>query len=214
MVTQEKIQEAKDWLKANPSKRLKVKMSHGYSGRLFYNQQREMYGFLRKGVRKYGTVFYEWDRLEEITYPKVYHFNPELANKNEVRMIRKYQKLAAKATFDNKWLRDIRNADLNKSLWENHITTGSGIDGKCVSLDCIRRHCGDRIVDDFLAALKNRTEYQSYRFNFNGYDGSLAVWICPNGEINAGFSKEYRGCANGYYYLLINDTTFIGYDID
>jgi len=30
----------------------------------------------------------------------------------------------------------------------------------------------------------------------------------------AGFSEEFRGCGNGYYYLLINDENFIGYDID
>ena len=34
------------------------------------------------------------------------------------------------------------------------------------------------------------------------------------GDLNAGFSKEYRGCGNGYYYLLINEQTFIGCDID
>ena len=30
----------------------------------------------------------------------------------------------------------------------------------------------------------------------------------------AGFSKEFRNCGNGYYYLLINDEYMIGYDID
>ena len=34
------------------------------------------------------------------------------------------------------------------------------------------------------------------------------------GDIAAGFSKEYRGCANGYYYALIDDEHFIGIDID
>ena len=29
-----------------------------------------------------------------------------------------------------------------------------------------------------------------------------------------GFSKEYRNCGNGYYYLLINDEYVIGYDVD
>ena len=35
-----------------------------------------------------------------------------------------------------------------------------------------------------------------------------------NGDMMAGFSKEYRNCGNGYYYLLINDEWMIGYDID
>ena len=28
------------------------------------------------------------------------------------------------------------------------------------------------------------------------------------------FAKEFRNCGNGYYYLLINDNYFIGYDVD
>ena len=36
----------------------------------------------------------------------------------------------------------------------------------------------------------------------------------PNGDVKAGFCKEYRNCGNGYYYLLINDTYVIGCDID
>lgn len=31
---------------------------------------------------------------------------------------------------------------------------------------------------------------------------------------NAIHLKEYRNCGNGYYYLLINDNSMIGYDID
>lgn len=34
------------------------------------------------------------------------------------------------------------------------------------------------------------------------------------GDIHGGFSKERRNCLNGFYYLLINDSNFIGYDID
>ena len=51
-------------------------------------------------------------------------------------------------------------------------------------------------------------------FDFCGYDGTL--WCEPDGEggMKAGFSKEYRDCGNGYYYLLINDKFMIGYDID
>ena len=42
------------------------------------------------------------------------------------------------------------------------------------------------------------------------------LWCEPreNGDMAAGFSKEYRNCGNGYYYLLINDEYMIGYDID
>lgn len=50
--------------------------------------------------------------------------------------------------------------------------------------------------------------------NSNYYDGTL--WCEPreDGDMAAGFMKEYRNTGNGYYYLLINDNTMIGYDID
>ena len=65
----------------------------------------------------------------------------------------------------------------------------------------------------FREAFKKKEKYSSYRFDFCGYDGTL--WCEPkeNGDMIAGFSKEYH-CGNGYYYLLINDDCVIGYDID
>lgn len=53
-----------------------------------------------------------------------------------------------------------------------------------------------------------------FPLRFCGYDGTL--WCEPreNGDMAAGFSKEFRNCGNGYYYLLVNDEYMIGYDID
>ena len=66
-----------------------------------------------------------------------------------------------------------------------------------------------------------RKDYTSCRFDFRGYDGTLWIKIAEKddnyyrkGDIAAGFSKEYRGCGNGYYYTLIDDEHFIGTDID
>ena len=66
----------------------------------------------------------------------------------------------------------------------------------------------------FRQAMKNKEKFSTLRFDFCGYDGTL--WCEPreNGDMAAGFSKEYRNCGNGYYYLLINDEFMIGYDID
>lgn len=129
-------------------------------------------------------------------------------------MILKYQKLARLATHTNDWLRRIAGADLTKSLYENHITTGTGIDGKCIRLSTIEKYCGYMVMACFREAFKKKEKYSSYRFDFCGYDGTL--WCEPqeNGDMIAGFSKEYRNCGNGYYYLLINDDCVIGYDID
>lgn len=66
----------------------------------------------------------------------------------------------------------------------------------------------------FRKALEQGESFSTARFDFGGYDGTL--WCKPrdNGDMAAGFSKEYRNCGNGYYYLLINDEYMIGYDID
>ena len=85
----------------------------------------------------------------------------------------------------------------------------------------MRKWCGEETYRCFCEAVRNRTPYHSVQFDFRGYDGSLWVEPCDKdddyhqtGDLNAGFSKEFRGCGNGYYYLLINERTFIGCDID
>ena len=85
----------------------------------------------------------------------------------------------------------------------------------------MRRYCGETTYRCFCEAVHSRTPFHSGRFDFRGYDGSLWVEPCDKddgyhrvGDLTAGFSKEYRGCGNGYYYLLINEQTFIGCDID
>lgn len=76
--------------------------------------------------------------------------------------------------------------------------------------EVLRLH-GDGV---FQGSLQKKEKYSSYRFDFCGYDGTL--WCEPreDGDMVAGFMKEYRNTGNGYYYLLINDNTMIGYDID
>lgn len=67
----------------------------------------------------------------------------------------------------------------------------------------------------FRTALKQRSKsFPPDVSTFAAMHGTL--WCEPreNGDMAAGFSKEYRNCGNGYYYLLINDEYMIGYDID
>ena len=188
----QKIHPAEEYLRneKNPTS-LYVRIS-GERRKLFINRSdgEGVIGIIAKGKRKRGYVFNAWSSIEKVYYPTT-----ENEEEAEKKMILKYQKLARLATHTNDWLRRIAGADLTKSLYENHITTGTGIDGKCIRLSTIEKYCG-------------------YMFDFCGYDGTL--WCEPkeNGDMIAGFSKEYRNCGNGYYYLLINDDCVIGYDID
>lgn len=187
----------------------------GKRRRLFINRDVDEIGIIAPKHRKRGYLFGEWDCIEKIYHPV--QKDPEEENR---KLVRKYQKLAAKATFQSPWLRQIAEADETKSLYENHITTGVKIEGQVISLNAIAKY-EPWIVEHFREALRERKNFTSCRFEFRGYEGTLWIsaykegdkYLKP-GEISAGFSKEYRGCGNGYYYLLINDEQFIGYDID
>lgn len=187
----------------------------GKRRRLFINRDEGEIGIIAPKYRKRGYLFGNWDSIEKIFYPKPK--NPEEENR---KLVRKYKRLAAKATFKSPWLIKIAEADESKSLYENNITTGVRIEGQVISLDAIAKYA-PYTVDQFRQALKERKNFNSCRFDFRGYDGTLWINVPKEGdtylkpgEIAAGFSKEYRGCGNGYYYLLINDEQFIGYDID
>lgn len=143
----------------------------------------------------------------------------ERANK-ERRLVEKFKKYAAKATFPSAFVRKCIHADMSKGCYENRLTTGCAIDGQVITLNCIEKYAPYAVLA-FREALKNRTPYHSSHFPFQGYDGSLWIEIAQKednynkvGDVNAGFSKEYKGCANGYYYALINDNAFIGVDKD
>lgn len=162
------------------------------------------------GKRRQGYYFSNWTAIEKIYYPTAEKEETDINR----RLILKYQRLAKFATHSNSWLQKIAAADLTKSPYENHITAGTKIDGQCIRLSTIEKYCGSVEMRLFKEAVKQGKKFSTVRFDFCGYDGTL--WCEPgeNGEVTAGFSKEYRGCLNGYYYLLINDEYMIGYDVD
>ena len=182
---------------------------NGKRRRLFINRNENIIGIVAPGKRKMGYVFSDWKSIEKIYYPSA-----NVETDRERKLVLKYKRLAALATHTNAWLRKIAVADPEKSLYENHITTGTRIDGMCISLARIEKYCGCTNMARFRNALKEGKTFSTCRFDFCGYDGSL--WCEPDGEggMKAGFSKEFRDCLNGYYYLLINDEYMIGYDID
>lgn len=140
--------------------------------------------------------------------------------RSETDIVAKFRRYASRATFPSAFVRKCLAADPTKGCYENRLTTGTRIDGEIISLKAIERYA-PYAVQEFRKALKERRDYSSHKFNFRGYDGSLWLKIAEKddgyyktGDIAAGFSKEYRGCANGYYYSLIDDEHFIGTDID
>lgn len=212
-----KMHEAEQYLRNPETPNFLYVQYKGRRRRLFFNRDQNAIGIVALGKQNRGCVFGDWQGIERIIPPAEAE-DPEEINR---RLIRKYQREAAKAGFTNPFIRKIMNADYGKGLYENGITTGNRIDGQIITLDAVRKWCGETVYECFCEAVRNRTPYHSMHFDFRGYDGSL--WVEPHdkddgyrraGDLSAGFSKEYRGCGNGYYYLLINERTFIGYDID
>ena len=98
----------------------------GQRRRLFINRNENVIGIIAPRKRKSGYIFTDWASIEKIYYPSS---SPEDAADIGKKQVLKYQKLARLATHTNDWLRKIANADLDKSLYENRITTGTRIDG-------------------------------------------------------------------------------------
>ena len=191
----------------------------GKRRRLFINRDYNQIGIIAPNKRKSGYLFSDWNSIEKIFYPNdTQQKSPE---EKRAQMVQKYQRLAIQASFTGPYIKKALNPDPTKSLYENGLTTGTTIDGQVRSLKAVEKWCGDLTMQMFRDAIRNGRRFHSERFDFRGYDGSLWVEPCEiegdtsgKKSLNAGFCKEYRGCGNGYYYILINDENFIGYDID
>lgn len=150
----------------------------GQRRRLFYNSDQNVCGIIAICKRRRGYKFSDWDGIEKIFWPATAE---DLAEVNR-RLIRKFQREAAKAGFTNSFIRKIQNADYNKDLYKNGITTGTRIDGQIITLEAVRKWCGEETYRNFYEAVRNRTSYHSERFDFRGYDGSLWVEPCDKDD--------------------------------
>ena len=105
----------------NPSS-LYVKIN-GKRRRLFINRQEGVIGIIAERKKKKGYRFYDWASIQAVYYP-----TGEDDKETVRKEVLKYKKLARLASHTNAWLRQIADADPEKSLYENHITTGTTID--------------------------------------------------------------------------------------
>jgi hypothetical protein len=193
-------------------------LTDGSKVRIFYGT----FGFLcryKPKSRKYGY------RLEEFFIDSLVIKKSSTKTPDELtyKVISKFRKEALKATFTNDFIRDCVNLpksfdewvnDGKKSPYQYGITTGCKITGQLVSIKSICGKLNSNYHDMIKNAIKDKKDFVTGRFNYNGYDGSLTLSVDANGEFRGYFAKEFKNCGNGYYYLLINDDYFIGYDID
>ena len=124
----------------------------------------------------------------------------------------KFIKEAKKAGFRNSFIEKCLAADPDKGPYENGLSTGTIIDGRCITTKAVAEEF-PYTMELFWQKFKSGQTWQSSRNRWRGYD--MTLWVNNvNGDVNAGLSMEYKDCGNGRYYLLINEEKFIGMDID
>ncbi|MDR2005309.1 MAG: hypothetical protein LBQ74_19985 [Prevotella sp.] len=186
--------------------------------RLFINDRNGTIYMFLKGSCKRGYPFMDFGGISRIYYPQ----DAKVVSPEEVerRHVLKCKREAAKATFTNLFIRLCLAADENKTAYDNGISGGSINSGKIISLTSIaKKHPLE--VKLFRQALVEGKPYNSGRIPFRGYEMTISIepykegdnYNSP-GDIRGYLNLEYKNCLNGYYYLLINDENFIGYDKD
>lgn len=76
------------------------------------------------------------------------------------------------------------------------------------------RSCGfaESVISELKTAIENKREY--YATHRGNYDYSIRVEPHSNDLVKAFLSAEFKDCANGHYYLLLNENNSIHYEDD
>lgn len=199
------IDQAQGWLFEHPYGKLRAVINDPYYGRrtaTICNGKSSVMALSPKR-RRWGYNL-DWRWVEKIFAPAEPK-NPTL----------KFKKEAAKAEFYNDFIEQCLGADPEKGPYQNGLTSGTSIDGKCITTKAIEKdfkYVG--LMDAFWRAFYANEEWHSSRYRWRGYDLSLWVGKDSQGRATAGLNMEYLNCGNGYYYMLINEDKFIGIDID
>jgi hypothetical protein len=148
---------------------------------------------------------------------------PKNADEREFNTINKFRKQALKAKFTNSFITDCKKLPDTfekwveagkKSAYELGVTTGCKVTGDLISVKTVCKGLNSYYAEGIKNAIENQTSFSTGRFPFQGYEGSVEFRKNEDGTFQGWLSKEYKNCGNGYYFLLINNEYFIGYDVD
>lgn len=198
-----------------------IKMINGEKLRLFISDMDRLCYFKKGSSRRGYPITSEMlENIKTVSYNVPKDIND--VNIKQWKIINKYRKYAEKA--EGIYYGDCCKAEIPKtyeewveqgckSLYEmDGLTTGNGLEGKVITIEGISKTY-KFLAEEVSDAIKNKKEYKSIRHRFRGYD--LSIHIEPTEQGLKGYlNMEYIGTGNGYYYLLINEDCFIGYDID
>lgn len=199
------LEQARDYLREHPYGKLRALYDDPVYGLRNATICNGNYGtmVLNPRSKRHGRMLM-WENVGRV-------WRETLDEKNQTE---KFIRKARLATFTNDYIRKCLASDPDKSPYENGLSTGVPIEGKIITLKGFGKQY-PWIEEQFREALKERRPYRSGRVPFRGYEATLQLWSNGiEGDINGSLSLEYKDCGNGYYYLLVNDDEFIGYDID
>lgn len=193
-----------------------------------FNASNGAFCYFPKGRSRSGyTVSYAmFDTFVKFQYAKTLTEDEKSVkgDKKLYNKIAKYRRMAYEAVgFTNSWIEACKKLPKTfqewvdgdkKGLYELDITTGNSTDGVVISIERITKqykYIGDKlkkaIAEQISDTICNRVE-------FAGYEMSISTQKHEDGTFQCSLSLEYKDCLNGYYYLLINQGNFIGYDKD
>jgi len=96
----------------------------------------------------------------------------------------------------------IGDIDMLQNLWKD----------KCFKTINYEDGLHDFYTDKIENAIANKTNYQQHWTK--SYDHSIEITLGDDGVLRGYYSMEYRGCGNGYYYLLLDATHALFYEKD
>lgn len=203
--------------------------------RLFVSSCNNLCEF-RKGSRKYGRVINQYEVEEWNSITPIREVDDVTKVRNFMRGVVGY--LSESGLWDNirgdyEFILSLPNdvfADLVNSSWTDQrdklhkIAIDNGRESLSFHCDSIvytakkgiknvnyDRHSKSSDMAYLEDAIRNK---KSYRSNWRkGYDNSVEV--NKNGDVLCGwYSEEYKGCANGHYYLLLDAKHAYYYETD
>lgn len=210
----EQVKSLMEKQKSLSCKLFEVEFSCRTKPRLFISEE-GLLGQFSKGAKKWGSpVLGNYTITKIVTYAANADDANVLKHQAQIRCVAKYMEQAKKAEFSNRFIRKCLNANPLCSAFENGLSSGNKIEGKLVSVRSLAKHCEQYFGIDLVSEIAGRKNLRTGRFPYQGYEGSIQLKLDESGDYHGWFNCEFKGCGNGYYYLLINNDHFIGYDID
>lgn len=183
--------------------------------RLFVSQHGNLCEYVYRSRTK-GYIIYDtenWMKLEPQTKYSVQNFRKNLAmvvhylvQSQFWRSIRlNLIKLQSLSDDEIKYLYELDYAEQEKYLKEKNISISTDMFSCLYYIRCIETVRYDKSLDTHEQLKKAIRENRNFSDRWTRYYDCSIEYKVSDDEKRAWYSEEYRGCGNGYYYVLLDD---------